>query len=268
MLDHHAIEKDAAKSEREQKFLHVMRSAEAFANLTEMYTPRRYSALRSLLERYSGSRSDECQQCFGEAIARTVESCRLFSIQAPDDAMIQGAVRRLMSAITCSDDQPESDTSALPLTDRIRNATGEIPSANKIVSNQFIASNKLMVIDDDIEIIDFVRVLLAETSVEVLGGQSAVDAISLAGQANAVLCDVHLGKSRGVDVIRQLRDAGFTGPVIMFSGDRSRATVEECIAMGIKDYLLKPFSRRILLEKLQKHTHLLAGAGAEVNVVC
>jgi response regulator of citrate/malate metabolism len=43
----------------------------------------------------------------------------------------------------------------------------------------------------------------------------------------------------------------------MMSSDRTRATVEECIEVGIVDYLIKPFEKAKLVEKLHRHASFL-----------
>ena len=79
----------------------------------------------------------------------------------------------------------------------------------------------------------------------------------LAPGAQAILCDVHLAGEDGRDVVRTLKQSGSKIPFIMVSGDCTRKTIEDCVNLGIDDYLIKPFSPLALLTKMEKHTGLV-----------
>jgi DNA-binding response OmpR family regulator len=105
--------------------------------------------------------------------------------------------------------------------------------------------------------------LLDAAGFEVVACCNPDDAPALSEGVDIVLCDVHLGNTTGMEVILRIRKLGVAAPVIMVSGDRTRETVVECIDAGIVDYIVKPFSRAVLIEKLTKHlasTPLLAAA--------
>jgi DNA-binding response OmpR family regulator len=91
------------------------------------------------------------------------------------------------------------------------------------------------------------------------------DASGLANDADVILCDVHLGQASGVDLMLRLRDQGVAAPVIMISGDRTRDTVVGCIEAGTVDYIVKPFTRAKLLEKLTKHVDRTASLAVQCD---
>jgi two-component system KDP operon response regulator KdpE len=117
----------------------------------------------------------------------------------------------------------------------------------------------ILVIDDEPAIHKLIRIALAGVGVKVLSCESAEGAKELSKQATAVLCDIHLKSEDGLQIARELKQSGFKGPLIMISGDGTRHTVTECAEAGVTDYLLKPFSQTLLIEKLRKH--LVLGAG-------
>ena len=172
-------------------------------------------------------------------MARTVESCRIFSIPVPEDGVLQTILQK------CSETVGDGG-SAVEIT----------PPAPPTAAA--LDSGKLLVIDDEDGIIELVRMYLRSSAVKTIGCRSVAEARRCAGQASAVLCDVHLGEELGIEVVRQLRQDGYAGPVIMISGDRTRATVQNAVEVGVVDYLLKPFTAGILLQKLRQHTALLA----------
>ncbi len=69
---------------------------------------------------------------------------------------------------------------------------------------------------------------------------------------NLILLDLHLKGESGLDLLDYLNKHYSNVPVMMVSGERKREKVLETIKSGAKDYLLKPFEEKILLEKIAK----------------
>ncbi len=63
------------------------------------------------------------------------------------------------------------------------------------------------------------------------------------------------GKS-GLEIVRGIRKAGLTMPLLMVSGEAEKERVIEAIRAGITDYLIKPFDSETLLAKLGKFVEL------------
>lgn len=115
--------------------------------------------------------------------------------------------------------------------------------------------HRVLVIDDDAAIVKTANRMLSMEGFDVVGCSNPDEALALSEQVDVVLCDVHLGTMTGMELIKRLRKTGVEAPVIMISGDRTRETVVDCIDAGIVDYIIKPFSRALLVEKVT--THLL-----------
>ena len=60
--------------------------------------------------------------------------------------------------------------------------------------------------------------------------------------ATCLLVDIDLGNSSGLELARQLSDAGFDFPVIFMTGCQDEAVRTECLNFGCIAFLLKPFS--------------------------
>src|SRR5262245_39009714 len=58
---------------------------------------------------------------------------------------------------------------------------------------------------------------------------------------DAVLLDIGLPGTSGVDVLRRFRDAGAHSAIVMVTADHSAATATECLRAGAFHYLTKPF---------------------------
>ena len=54
-------------------------------------------------------------------------------------------------------------------------------------------------------------------------------------------------------MVHELRAAGYARPIVVITADNRRETVMECVSAGVNDYLLKPFSKVQLVNKLRMH---------------
>jgi len=66
-----------------------------------------------------------------------------------------------------------------------------------------------------------------------------------------VILDVRLPDSSGFDICRQLRQHGFTQPILMLTVQRDEMDKVLGLEMGADDYVTKPFSLRELLSRVR-----------------
>lgn len=125
-------------------------------------------------------------------------------------------------------------------------------SARRSIETWLPSHRHLLVIDDDREISKLVRSLLDSLKIRVLCCSQSAEAIELSRNAAAILCEANLLEAPGTDLIRELRRSGYRGPVIMMSGDSTRATIDASIVAGIDDFLIKPFSPETLFCRLRR----------------
>ncbi|WP_092610511.1 response regulator [Raineyella antarctica] len=79
-----------------------------------------------------------------------------------------------------------------------------------------------------------------------------------------VLLDMNLPDGHGLDVLGQLRAAGFTGGVLAMTADTELETIRRSIALGVVQYLVKPFGYQQFAERVRAFRELsleVAGAG-------
>lgn len=235
VLNHH--ESDwSNKPNIEQRFLHVMNVGEAFANLTDGHVPQRYPLLQQRLLAYGDGSAEDAKSCLAESVAKALQSNQIFSLPVPDTRKLQQLVERIHS-----NDMP---TELESVEDEPANGHAE-PSRPKV-----------LVIDDEPLIGDLLSRYLQQIDLDAI----VCDRWSLASKhvndAIAVLVDVHLREESGVQITQSLRSDGFTGPIIVVSGDRTRETVGRCLIAGATDYLTKPIDDELLHAKLRRHLGL------------
>lgn len=115
---------------------------------------------------------------------------------------------------------------------------------------------KILVVDDDKDHRGFLKGLLAAEGFAVATAERAAEALSASSKSrpDLIVSDVAMPGMSGVTFCRKLKSDRRTAgvPVILMSGEK---TAEQEQATGIEegadDYLLKPFTARLLLAKVR-----------------
>lgn len=120
---------------------------------------------------------------------------------------------------------------------------------------------KVLLIEDEPKIADFVRAGLGARGVEMAhrdNGHSGLDE-AIAGQYDVIVLDIMLPGRDGLSVLQVLRKQDITTPVILLTarnelGDRIRG-----LELGADDYLAKPFYVEELFARMQALMRRLSG---------
>jgi len=118
-----------------------------------------------------------------------------------------------------------------------------------------MAKERILVIDDEDDIVELVRYNLVREGFEVIGVQSGEDAlleVSKAAPALIVL-DVMLPGVDGLEVCRQCKlDSALAHiPIVMLTARGEEADIVAGLELGADDYLVKPFSPRVLVARIK-----------------
>ena len=120
-----------------------------------------------------------------------------------------------------------------------------------------MASDRLLIIDDDVRLADMLREYLALSGALVearASGQAGLDAVAQAARSgapyDAVILDVMLPDLDGFEICRRLRAASDIAIVMLTArGEETDRIVG--LEIGADDYLPKPFNPRELLARLK-----------------
>jgi two-component system response regulator AtoC len=128
---------------------------------------------------------------------------------------------------------------------------------------------RILVVDDDPELLDNVSELLTEESFEVIATSNGIDAVALA-KARApdlVVCDVGMPVMDGHQVLRALREYPPTAslPFIFLSARAERHEVRAGMNSGADDYVTKPFQLTELLEAVRARLRRLQSLSAQAH---
>ena len=118
-----------------------------------------------------------------------------------------------------------------------------------------MATTKILVVDDEEDILELIRYNLEKGGYQVLTAQSGEVALEkvISEIPDLVLLDLMLPGVDGIEVCRQINGDVATKhiPVIMLTAKAEEMDVVIGLEIGADDYITKPFSPRVLLARVK-----------------
>jgi len=118
-----------------------------------------------------------------------------------------------------------------------------------------MAKEKILVVDDEEDILELVRYNLTREGFNVLCASSGEEGLNSAKSKlpDLIILDLMLPGIDGLDVARSLKNENNTKPIpiIMLTAKGEEADVVTGLEMGADDYISKPFSPRILTARVK-----------------
>lgn len=113
-------------------------------------------------------------------------------------------------------------------------------------------NKKVLVIDDEENIVDILKFHLEKNGYETISANNGVDGAQLALTENPdlILLDVMLPGMDGFDVCKKIREQKNT-PIIMLTARDDEVDKILGLELGADDYITKPFSARELLARIK-----------------
>lgn len=129
----------------------------------------------------------------------------------------------------------------------------------------------ILVVEDDLQIQNFIGYTLEEAGYQVLKTSKGEEAIHMAvmEKVDIMLLDMGLPDLDGREVLRKLREWSEMPVIIVSARDQDQEKVD-ALDMGADDYLTKPFSARELLARIRlalRHYYRMAGNGEKELLV-
>jgi DNA-binding response OmpR family regulator len=129
------------------------------------------------------------------------------------------------------------------------------------------AKRRVLVVDDEKDLVDLISYNLARGGYEVLAAYDGKEALEIAQREvpDLVVLDLMLPGLDGTEVARRLKaDSRTAGiPIVMLTAKGEETDVVVGLTIGADDYVTKPFSMKILLARI--NTVLRRGEGAEAG---
>ena len=119
-----------------------------------------------------------------------------------------------------------------------------------------MAKKKILVVDDEPSLLSIVSARLNFAGYECLIADSGPKAIEIARQQNPqlILLDIMMPEMDGFTVLLKLKEDRKTRSIIimMLTSKSETETIEKALQLGAADFIVKPFSPGILLDKIKK----------------
>ncbi len=126
-------------------------------------------------------------------------------------------------------------------------------------------ARKVLIIDDQREVLDMVEYMLSREGYSVIAARSGEEGLLQAGlfQPDLILCDIMMPGMTGYDVLAALRESSdlASAPFVFLTAKAAPQELREGMSLGADDYLTKPFTADELVSavrtRLQKRETLV-----------
>ncbi|GAB3723677.1 response regulator transcription factor [Flavobacterium koreense] len=114
---------------------------------------------------------------------------------------------------------------------------------------------KILIVEDEKGISDFLKQGLEEESYEIIVASDGLSGLDLAitNKPDLILLDWMLPKMSGIDVCKEFRKTDSKTPIIFLTAKDTIQETIEGLKSGANDYIKKPFSFEELLERIKIH---------------
>lgn len=129
----------------------------------------------------------------------------------------------------------------------------------------FDANTKILIVDDMMTMRKLVKkacLSLGFKNVEEApDGQKAFEKLSAAGDFQLIISDWNMPNCTGLELLKKVRaDSKFKNlPFVLLTAESEASQIAQAVALGVSNYIVKPFTTDILKQKLEQ-THKKAVA--------
>lgn len=113
---------------------------------------------------------------------------------------------------------------------------------------------KILVVDDSKAIHAYLKDLLprqGHSLCHVLNGREALDICRRDQSFDVILLDWEMPELTGPETLKELIREGCKAPVVMMTSRNKPEEIHAMLELGASEYVMKPFTEDILLEKLK-----------------
>jgi heavy metal response regulator len=112
---------------------------------------------------------------------------------------------------------------------------------------------KLLLLEDDKDIVRFVRKGLQENSFSVDAASDGENGLFLATHRNydLIILDIMLPKMDGLEILKRLRGIGVQTPIVFLTARDTEKDIVQGLDLGADDYISKPFSFNEFLSRIR-----------------
>lgn len=122
-----------------------------------------------------------------------------------------------------------------------------------VIRRDRVDRNLILLVDDDPVFTQFTQNILTEKGMKVMTAFNKAEGLEILERSHpsCIILDIFLPDGSGVDLIKPIRSAGGSTPIIMVSGQGEVDEVVRAMKDGANDYIKKPFRGEELVLKIQ-----------------
>lgn len=126
-----------------------------------------------------------------------------------------------------------------------------------------MASEEILIVDDNEDIRNFVKAALLPEGYQIIEAADGTTALSRIREAepDLIILDLSIGQPDGLEVCRSIRKSSSV-PIIILTSRSDEMDEAMCLAIGADDFIAKPVSSRILVLRVatqMRHKRALRG---------
>jgi len=118
-----------------------------------------------------------------------------------------------------------------------------------------MSKEKILVVDDEEDILELVRYNLSREGYKVLCAASGEEGLKVAcaEMPDLIVLDLMLPGVDGLDVTRRLKGDDYTKkiPIVMLTAKGEESDIVTGLELGAEDYITKPFSTKVLVARVR-----------------
>ena len=111
--------------------------------------------------------------------------------------------------------------------------------------------NRILIADDDIEMIDALSLLLEEEGYSLIKVENGVEAVQAAAKElpSLIMLDIHMPKMNGLEACKEIKANPVTKsiPIVMLTVEGNLHEIRQAIDLGAKTYITKPSTKEEIL---------------------
>jgi DNA-binding response OmpR family regulator len=117
-----------------------------------------------------------------------------------------------------------------------------------------MATETVLIIDDSAELRSVLENVLSFGKYKVLSASTGQEGLGLVlqGHPDLIMVDLELPDTNGLKVLEKLNEHGLTIPTIMMTGYGSEGVAARALRLGVRDYLVKPFTTDEVLSSVER----------------
>lgn len=124
-----------------------------------------------------------------------------------------------------------------------------------MLNSDQLSMPKIVVADDDLDLCELLEMKLRQSNYEVFTAMDGVQALKIVRsiRPNLVILDIMMPLMTGMEVLRELKSETATAdiPVILMTAKRRESDVNSGFALGVVDYIVKPFNLKDLVAQVK-----------------